>query len=74
MFSGKTTEMLRRVRRYEAAKRKCLVIKYAKDLRYDSTVERLVTHDRYIMLYLSLDFHLSYLSSTFGDYIKLEDI
>jgi len=44
MFSGKTTELLRRIRRYTIAKRKCLVIKYNKDTRYDA--ECAATHDR----------------------------
>eukprot|EP01114_Cavostelium_apophysatum_P019207 TRINITY_DN6126_c0_g1_i1.p1 TRINITY_DN6126_c0_g1~~TRINITY_DN6126_c0_g1_i1.p1 ORF type:complete len:191 (-),score=16.06 TRINITY_DN6126_c0_g1_i1:169-741(-) len=33
MFSGKSTELLRRIRRYTVANRKCLVIKYIKDTR-----------------------------------------
>jgi thymidine kinase len=45
MFSGKSTEMLRRVRRYQAAKRRCLVIKYARDTRYGKE-DTLITHDR----------------------------
>eukprot|EP00456_Euglypha_rotunda_P016520 TRINITY_DN15474_c0_g1_i2.p1 TRINITY_DN15474_c0_g1~~TRINITY_DN15474_c0_g1_i2.p1 ORF type:complete len:242 (+),score=20.43 TRINITY_DN15474_c0_g1_i2:108-833(+) len=44
MFSGKTTELLRRIRRYTIAKRKCVVIKYNKDTRYDA--ECAATHDR----------------------------
>ncbi|KAA0203506.1 hypothetical protein HAZT_HAZT001794 [Hyalella azteca] len=43
MFSGKTTELMRRIKRYQVAKHKCLVIKYANDIRYDS--EQLSTHD-----------------------------
>lgn len=43
MFSGKTTELMRRLKRYQIAKHNCLVIKYANDTRYDS--ERLSTHD-----------------------------
>ena len=34
MFSGKSTELLRRVRRYQHARHKCLLIKSAKDGRY----------------------------------------
>ena len=41
MFSGKTTELLRRVKRYELAKYKCIVIKYDNDKRYDGVS----THD-----------------------------
>jgi thymidine kinase len=44
MFSGKSTELLRRIRRYTIAKRKCLVIKYKKDTRYSE--DSLATHDR----------------------------
>ncbi|KAG8189275.1 hypothetical protein JTE90_019035 [Oedothorax gibbosus] len=44
MFSGKTTELIRRLRRYEIAKNKCLIVKYANDLRYDS--DSIATHDR----------------------------
>ena len=34
MFSGKSTELMRRVRRFTFANRACLVCKYAKDQRY----------------------------------------
>ena len=44
MFSGKSTELMRRIRRYQVAKQECLVIKYAKDTRY--SVENLSTHDQ----------------------------
>ena len=43
MFSGKTTELIRRIRRHSLAKQKCLVIKYAADNRYSD--EELSTHD-----------------------------
>lgn len=43
MFSGKTTELIRRLRRYQIANHKCLIVKYANDLRYDS--EAISTHD-----------------------------
>ena len=33
MFSGKTTELMRRLKRYQIAKHSCLIVKYAKDLR-----------------------------------------
>ena len=33
MFSGKSSEMFRRVQRHALAQRKCLVAKYAKDNR-----------------------------------------
>ncbi|XP_056405883.1 thymidine kinase, cytosolic [Hyla sarda] len=47
MFSGKSTELMRRVRRFQIAQYKCLVIKYAKDTRYSK--EQLATHDRHTM-------------------------
>ncbi len=45
MFAGKTTEVLRRVLRYKAARKKCVSIKYAEDTRYDA--EKIMTHDRH---------------------------
>lgn len=48
MYSGKTSELLRRKRRSEFAHKKCLLIKYHKDTRYDQAIackEKLVTHD-----------------------------
>ncbi|XP_045211513.1 thymidine kinase, cytosolic-like [Mercenaria mercenaria] len=47
MFSGKTTELMRRMKRYQIANYKCLVIKYANDTRYDQ--EGIATHDRQIL-------------------------
>jgi len=44
MFSGKSSELLRRIRRNTVAKRRCLVIKYSKDNRYST--DNLATHDR----------------------------
>lgn len=44
MFSGKTTELLRRIKRFSIARRRCLVIKYAKDTRYSE--DGVSTHDR----------------------------
>lgn len=35
MFSGKSTELIRRIRRYDISKKKCLVFKYDKDTRYE---------------------------------------
>ncbi|XP_054989296.1 thymidine kinase, cytosolic isoform X2 [Sorex araneus] len=46
MFSGKSTELMRRVRRFQIAQYKCLVIKYAKDTRYSTHFS---THDRNTM-------------------------
>lgn len=47
MFSGKTTELLRRVRRHKLAQRSCVVIKYIKDQRYSA--EDAATHDQVTM-------------------------
>lgn len=44
MFSGKTTELMRRMKRYQIANYRCLVVKYAKDVRYD--IHGIATHDR----------------------------
>jgi thymidine kinase len=43
-FAGKTTELLRRVRRFTIANYKCCVLKYAKDIRYSE--ECAATHDK----------------------------
>lgn len=43
MFSGKTSELLRRKRRAELAHKKCLLIKYCNDTRYSD--EKVSTHD-----------------------------
>ena len=44
MFSGKSTELQRKIRRYIIADKRCLVINYAKDDRY-SVEDACVTHD-----------------------------
>jgi thymidine kinase len=46
MFSGKSTLLLSRYRRYKIAGKNCLLIKYAKDDRYDSNEATIVTHDK----------------------------
>ena len=43
MFSGKTSELYRRYKRYELAGKKCVLIKYINDIRYDN--DKVVTHD-----------------------------
>lgn len=43
MFSGKSSELIRRVRRYSVANKSCIVIKYDKDTRYSK--DKLATHD-----------------------------
>lgn len=42
MFSGKTSELIRRVRRYCCAGKRCLVVKHGEDTRY--LKEHVVTH------------------------------
>jgi thymidine kinase len=51
MFSGKTTELVRRMKRYQVAKRSVIVVKYANDTRYDK--EMVSTHDLIKMKALS---------------------
>lgn len=43
MFSGKSTELLRRIRRYAVAKMSCVIVKYNKDVRYSE--DEFSTHD-----------------------------
>ena len=45
MFSGKSTELMRKVKRYIIAQKKCLVVNYAKDNRY-SKDNVIATHDK----------------------------
>ncbi|KAK4315606.1 hypothetical protein Pmani_013170 [Petrolisthes manimaculis] len=47
MFSGKTTELMRRLKRYQISLHKCLVIKYAKDTRYEEN--DIATHDKQML-------------------------
>ncbi|XP_046359415.2 thymidine kinase, cytosolic-like [Haliotis rufescens] len=47
MFSGKTTELMRRMKRYQVANYSCLIVKYAKDTRYDNN--GIATHDRQVL-------------------------
>lgn len=44
MFSGKTTELIRRYRRHKVAGRNCIFIKFDGDTRYE--IEKVVTHDK----------------------------
>ncbi|NXN97363.1 KITH protein, partial [Rhinopomastus cyanomelas] len=47
MFSGKSTELMRRVRRFQLAQYRCLLVKYANDTRYGTA--GVSTHDRSTM-------------------------
>ena len=53
MFSGKTTELIRRVNRYKSINRKCLVINHSNDTR--SKDEVLLSHDKTIIKCLKLN-------------------
>ena len=44
MFSGKTSELFRLVKRLAAAKKSCLVVRYVKDDRYSDS--HAATHDK----------------------------
>lgn len=44
MFSGKSTELLRRINRFNISKHKCILIKYLNDNRYNSN--NVITHDK----------------------------
>lgn len=48
MFSGKTTELVRNIRRFEFVKMKSLVIKYLGDNRYSNN-ETIITHDENVL-------------------------
>ena len=43
MYSGKTSELYRRYKRYKLAGKKCILVKYENDKRYNDT--KIVTHD-----------------------------
>ena len=43
MFAGKSTELLRRVKRHEISGKSCLYVKFAADVRYDAA--SIATHD-----------------------------
>nr|XP_045595564.1 thymidine kinase, cytosolic-like isoform X2 [Procambarus clarkii] len=47
MFSGKTTELMRRLKRYQISKHQVLIIKYANDTRYD--MNGIATHDQQVL-------------------------
>eukprot|EP00040_Diaphanoeca_grandis_P028701 m.166627 g.166627 ORF g.166627 m.166627 type:complete len:244 (-) comp31435_c1_seq1:891-1622(-) len=51
MFSGKSTELLRRMRRHTIAKNSCALLKYCKDTRYSA--ECVSTHDQQQMKAIS---------------------
>lgn len=48
MFSGKSTELIRRISRYTISEKKCVIIKYSKDNRYSNHDDKLYTHNKEI--------------------------
>ncbi|EGR34057.1 thymidine kinase, putative, partial [Ichthyophthirius multifiliis] len=66
MFSGKTSELLRIVKRYSYAKKKCLVVNYIKDNRYTESTS-ICTHDK-----ITLDNNNSYIQTQ--KCLKLQEI
>lgn len=44
MFAGKTTELIRRLRRYKIANKKCIILKCQRDNRYET--DKICTHDK----------------------------
>lgn len=65
MFSGKSTELIRRLKRYQIARYPCLIVKYAKDIRYD--LESIATHDQQTLKAISAD-KLKNLKVNLNDY------
>lgn len=65
MFSGKTTELIRRLKRYTFAQYRCLIIKYLKDTRYSA--ESVATHDGQSLPAFSCT-HLSQANSILDNY------
>lgn len=51
MFSGKSTELIRRLNRYQIACHSCLIIKYSNDSRYSK--DSIATHDQQFLLAIS---------------------
>ena len=45
MFSGKSTELIRRLQRFKISQYECIIVKYANDTRYTKE-EAISTHDR----------------------------
>jgi len=53
MFAGKSTELLRRLRRFEHAGRVCVLVKWKGDSRYTDGEEEVVTHDMHRRIAMS---------------------
>jgi thymidine kinase len=55
MFSGKSSELFRRMRRAGHAGQTCTLFKYAKDMRYDDDVRMACSHDGMKMFAIAID-------------------
>jgi len=66
MFSGKSTELIRRLKRYKVAKYEVLIIKYAKDVRYDEL--SIATHDKQTLMASEAATSLTDLTNKADDY------
>lgn len=53
MFAGKSSELMRRIRRYNVAQKRCLVVKYRRDTRYSS--DCMSTHDKTMLPAISAE-------------------
>ncbi|KAJ5072321.1 thymidine kinase cytosolic [Anaeramoeba ignava] len=66
MFGGKTSELIRRMRRYRIAQKKCLMLKYNKDTRY--TKQFCTTHDHVTFEAMQCGSYLSAVKEIVADY------
>jgi thymidine kinase len=69
MFSGKTSELIRRIQRYKSIQKKVLFVNYIEDTRYNNKINEnnIYTHDKVGCegIYLS---KLSYIIDKIGEY------
>lgn len=66
MFAGKTTELMRRVKRDIHARRKCFVIKYSGDKRYSDT--NVANHDQMVLKAMAMVDHLEDVGNLWESY------
>jgi thymidine kinase len=52
MFSGKSSELMRLVKRFTIAERECLVLNYAMDNRFGNEGQ-ISTHDQYLRIVMT---------------------
>ena len=45
MFSGKSTELAKRINRYNIKQKKTVIVRFSRDTRY-TTEDKLITHDK----------------------------